>query len=478
MSHPVISHHRAWLRSVSRLSMKRRLGMKESGLHGNRGCCKKGRQSNETEEFNKGSGEKGGSTEGPVSTTVPKIVNTARPELSTASPDVEDSVVEPRTPPTTTSIFDDEDITMDQTLIKMKEEKAKEKVEDSSRPTRSTLTLKPLPTIDLKDKGKSVLEEPEPAKKMTRSDFDAAQIARDAEIARQLQVNLQAKASFNRKKERSIQLKKQQSSWLKQLLLKENSELHKDLLRLELKAKSFEEIKGMYERQKKSVQDFVPIGSAKEEELIKKTNEKATDEDSSNKEKVLEEPDSTKVKFKQEGHEDSTRKRPGRRLKMKATKKSKRQKTDSDLEEEEQLKAFLMIVPDEEGIIDYEVLEKRSDGSSRWIKTFSEMVTRFDRLDLEELYNLVMKRFETTTPEGVDLDLYENCGVHTLILEDGTEIHMLAERKYPLTKETLERMLSLRLVAGTASEDAYTLLRFIQKQIDEHGSHDGGEKDL
>ncbi|GJX32140.1 hypothetical protein Tco_0241995 [Tanacetum coccineum] len=198
-------------------------------------------------------------------------------------------------------------------------------------------------------------------------------------------------------------------------------------------------------------------------------------------------------------------KRPGRRLKMKATKKSKRQKTDSDLEEEEQLKSFLMIVLDEEEIIDYEVLEKRfpiinweskfyefdrhgaeciyyrifrSDGSSRWIKTFSKMETRFNRLDLEELYNLVMKRFDTTTPEGVDLDLYENCGVHTLILEDGTEIYMLAERKYPLTKETLERMLSLRLVAGTASEDAYTLLRFIQKQIDEHGSHDGGEKDL
>ncbi|GJY62559.1 hypothetical protein Tco_0463216 [Tanacetum coccineum] len=291
----------------------------------------------------------------------------------------------------------------------------------------------------------------------------------------------------------------------------------------------------MYERQKKFVQDFVPIDFAKEEELIKKMNEKATDEDTSNKEKVLEEPDSTKVKVKQEGHEDSTRKRPGRRLKMKATKKSKRQKTDSDLEEEEQLKAFLMIVPDEEGIIDYEVLEKRfpvinweskfyefdrhgaeciyyrifrSDGSSKWIKTFSEMVTRFDRLDLEELYNLVMKRFETTTLEGVDLvlwgdlrtmfdanaedklwqnqerwnlkswDLYENCGVYTLILEDGTEIYMLAERKYPLIKETLERMLSLRLVAGTASEDAYTLLRFIQKQIDENGSHDGGEKDL
>ncbi|GJY76010.1 hypothetical protein Tco_0481126 [Tanacetum coccineum] len=69
-------------------------------------------------------------------------------------------------------------------------------------------------------------------------------------------------------------------------------------------------------------------------------------------------------------------------------------------------------------------------------------------------------------------DFYENCGVHTLILEDGTEIHMLAERKYPLIKETLERMISLTLVTETASEDASTLLRFIQKQIDEYGSHD------
>ncbi|GJW94114.1 hypothetical protein Tco_0173786 [Tanacetum coccineum] len=162
----------------------------------------------------------------------------------------------------------------------------------------------------------------------------------------------------------------------------------------------------MYERQKKSVQDFVPIGSAKEEELIKKMNEKETGEDTSTKEKVLEEPNSTKVEVKQEGHKDNTKKRLGRRLKMKATKKSKRRKTDSDLEEEEQLKAFLMIVPDEEGIIDYETPEKRSDGSSRWIKTFSEMVTRFDMLDLEELYNMVMKRFETTTLEGVDLVLW------------------------------------------------------------------------
>ncbi|GJR22793.1 hypothetical protein Tco_0971320 [Tanacetum coccineum] len=129
---------------------------------------KEGRQSNETEELNKGSGEKGGSTEELVSTAVPKAVSSTRPD----------------------------------TLIKMKKGKAKEKgvsfkdIEDSSRPARSILSLKPLPTIDPKDKGKSVLEEPEPAKKMTRSDFDAAQIAAIAETYDEVQAGIDADALF------------------------------------------------------------------------------------------------------------------------------------------------------------------------------------------------------------------------------------------------------------------------------------------
>nr|GFB96433.1 hypothetical protein [Tanacetum cinerariifolium] len=63
-------------------------------------------------------------------------------------------------------------------------------------------------------------------------------------------------------------------------------------------------------------------------------------DDAVDKEKVLKEPDSTKIEVKQEGDEESIMKRPGRRLKIKATRKSKRQKTDSDLKEEEHLKTF------------------------------------------------------------------------------------------------------------------------------------------
>ncbi|GJW35138.1 hypothetical protein Tco_0058058 [Tanacetum coccineum] len=160
-----------------------------------------------------------------------------------------------------------------------------------------------------------------------------------------------------------------------------------------------------------------------DERLIQKINKKVA---GVHEEKVLEEPDSTKVEVKQEGNKENTRKRPGRRLKMKATKKSRMQKTDFDLKEEEHLKTFMIYFGQRRRNNNYE-------------------------------------RFKSTTPEGVDLVLWgrfkdNNCGVHTLTLEDGTEIHMLAERKYPLIKETLERTMSLKLIAESASESAYNLL--------------------
>ncbi|GJU41616.1 hypothetical protein Tco_1194573 [Tanacetum coccineum] len=180
----------------------------------------------------------------------------------------------------------------------------------------------------------------------------------------------------------------------------------------------------------------------------------------------------------------------GRRLKMKATKKSKRQKTDSDLEEEEQLRASLKIVPDEEGEIDYEVL-----GTRYPIVNWESVFYHTDRYGVPHDYYrvLVMHRFSTTTPEGIDLVLwgdfrimfeeianddiwktqekwiikswtfYENYKVHILALEDGTEIHMLVERRYPLIRETLERMMELRLTAESEGEAVLDLLRFIQK---------------
>ncbi|GJY54814.1 hypothetical protein Tco_0446478, partial [Tanacetum coccineum] len=101
----------------------------------------------------KGSGEKGGSNVDQVST--------ARPEVSAASVHVNVSVATLSTPPTTTTtIFGDEDLTIAQTLVKMRSEKAKEKEkgvvliyeEEPPRLNKSTTTLQPLPLIDPKDK--------------------------------------------------------------------------------------------------------------------------------------------------------------------------------------------------------------------------------------------------------------------------------------------------------------------------------------
>ncbi|GKE26413.1 hypothetical protein Tco_1441797, partial [Tanacetum coccineum] len=101
----------------------------------------------------------------------------------------------PRTPPTTTTVFDNKDVTMAmaQTLIKMKKEKAKEKgvviknIKDSSRPVRSITTLQPLPTIDPKDKDKGILQETESMEKTKKKVQSDAQIEKDAKVALRLQ---------------------------------------------------------------------------------------------------------------------------------------------------------------------------------------------------------------------------------------------------------------------------------------------------
>ncbi|GJS10974.1 hypothetical protein Tco_0367770 [Tanacetum coccineum] len=115
-------------------------------------------------------------------------VNTATTGVSAASASVTTagvsiSTAEPRTPlTTTTTAFEDEDLTIVQTLVKMRSEKAKEKgvafrdVEESARLT----TI--LPTIDPKDKGKGIMQEPEKPPKNPRK----AQIQMDEELAMRL----------------------------------------------------------------------------------------------------------------------------------------------------------------------------------------------------------------------------------------------------------------------------------------------------
>ncbi|GKB79346.1 hypothetical protein Tco_0946241 [Tanacetum coccineum] len=81
-----------------------------------------------------------------------------------------------------------------------------------------------------------------------------------------------------------------------------------------------------------------------------------------------------------------------------------------------------------------------ADASLKNYKIFSEMLDDFDRQDVMDLYRLVQ---EST----------------------GVAIHMMIEKKYPLTQEMLSRMLSGRLEVDHESEMSYELLRFIRSQL-------------
>ncbi|GJY37453.1 hypothetical protein Tco_0422831, partial [Tanacetum coccineum] len=92
----------------------------------------------------------------------------------------------------------------------------------------------------------------------------------------------------------------------------------------------------------------------------------------------------------------------------------------------------------------------RGDGSSKNYKIMSEMLYNFNRQDIMELYRLAKK------------DL---CGGSHLLMQNGIAIHMLTEKKYPLSQEMISKMLSKRLEVDHESTQAYELLKFIRSQV-------------
>ncbi|GKB15765.1 hypothetical protein Tco_0849688 [Tanacetum coccineum] len=112
----------------------------------------------------------------------------------------------------------------------------------------------------------------------------------------------------------------------------------------ELKIKKFEEVQALYEKIKRSDEDFISIGSAEDERLIKRMNEKGVD---SSKSEVIKE---------ESKEEEGTKKRKGGHIKMIARKKARKQ---SDVESEDEHKKCLKIVTFE-SIFDSEIMEKKS----------------------------------------------------------------------------------------------------------------------
>ncbi|GKE90592.1 hypothetical protein Tco_1571687, partial [Tanacetum coccineum] len=221
----------------------------------------------------------------------------------------------------------------------------------------------------------------------------------------------------------------------------------------QLKSKSFEEIQVLYENHKKSIQDFVPIGYEEDERQVQMMNDQGT---KSSKEKKL---DTVKVEPKVE---EVPKKRKGGHIKTIARKKPRSLKdVDSD---DEHMRCLKII--DADNTIDSEVMETKSliaelhkvsspEGDYLVVYKTNGSFRAFNYLMEEDLKIMMESSIEGNeqsdfwidqqTWEIVTWKLYKACGVYILELKDRAVIHMLVERRYPLSKDLLQRMLDIGL---------------------------------
>ncbi|GJW96839.1 hypothetical protein Tco_0178647, partial [Tanacetum coccineum] len=281
-----------------------------------------------------------------------------------------------------------------------------------------------------------------------------------------------------------------------------------------LKSRKFEDIQALYEKIKRFNEHFISTGSAKDERLIKKMNEKRG---GLSKSEVIKEDTKEEVKDEDKDEESTRKRKLGTRKKMKSRKRRYIQHTSEDDtdKENDELRLCLKIAQDEEKEVDYEVLDKkypiidwktqnygtkpqldeaktnkeinlnvvtRSNGQKRHFSVLTSVLSIFDREDLNAVYQLVMNKYQDEMPEGfervlwgdlmvlfnpdeqdefwnsqhewkiISWKLHSSSGVHTLMTNEGVVIHMLTEKKYPLKKEILVQMLNLRL---ESEEESY-----------------------
>ncbi|GJW92177.1 putative ribonuclease H-like domain-containing protein, partial [Tanacetum coccineum] len=440
-----------------------------------------------TDKQNEGTDKKNDGTDKQDGGTDSTKVSTDRQGEGTADQDEGKSVTQTPTstptPTTPTPIVFGDDETIAQVLIIMSQNKEKLKENEKGveirnvketerqRPTstRSILTLRPLPKIDPKDKGKKRIEEEDKSdtesEGITEAEKKFKQLADDEEVARKARLNadkilaeelqkeerekftIEQRAKFlhdtiaaqrkflaqqrseaiRNKPPTRNQLRNQMMTYLKHVGGKKHSEL---------KTKTFEEIQVLYERLKRQDQNFVAIGSAEDERQIKEMNEESKDPEKKRlKKRVVNEEDTAKVPAKQEATEQGTKKRKSGHVKMIARKRPRPQPDDDS--DDEHRKCLRIITF--ESTIDSEIMETKSfiarlhkvsspdgnylvvyrvNGHFRAFNYLMEVLHIFDRHDLFHLYDLVMKQYSEITPEDIELILW---GDLKIMMESSTK---------------------------------------------------------
>ncbi|GJS44580.1 hypothetical protein Tco_0594701 [Tanacetum coccineum] len=479
---PVITHHKAWMKSVSlqqRLAGKRSLKETEDAqdVGRTRDVVDKEKENAEdllsTEDVLSTAQQKVSTDKEKVSTDRP-IVSTDKEKVSTdkekdstdelnestddqiegtneQNKGIDDhteggSATQTTQTPTSTIFGDDE--TIAQVLLNMSQAKAvsreKEKEEDESESESNGIP-------EAEKKFKQLASDEEMARKVQEEwegEEERKRLAEEEATNDALIKNyddIKARIEADRLLAEKLQEEKREQFTIEEIakflhdtidaqrkfLAQQRSEYQKQTTYKESIEKSNDDLLEAYE-------DFISIGSAEDERLIKKINEKEID--SSKNETVKEE----------------------------------------DKEEEDG---------------DYLVIY-RANGNFRAFNYLIEVLHIFDRQDLFHLYDLIREQYSEVTLDGFVLilwgdlkimmesstkgnvqsdfwsgqqdwkiitwRLYESCGVCILEFKDGIVIHMLVERRYPLSKDLLQRMLDLGLEVERESFVALDLIRFIK----------------
>ncbi|GKA88011.1 hypothetical protein Tco_0809775 [Tanacetum coccineum] len=324
-------------------------------------------------------------------------------------------------------------------------------VSTASPPKVSTVIPHMYTRRSAEDKGKAIMEEPATPKKVKKR--TQVQLSMDEELVRKMEE--EERISFNAEHEaRALQQEEEERLNLEaarklqrqldqrqenrpvsiaqarrnMITYMKNQEGYKESY---FKKMSYDDIRPIFERVWDHVNTFIPIGSEVEKDSSKpseRENSKIVEEEKVEEENVN--PDPVLIEKKAVGIRRKTlaRRRASDKQGQDSSKRQKKEKETADYEEgKDELRRWLTVVPDEEAIVDLEVLHTkfpivdwesqslgnmhvykiiRADGNTSYHKTFDSMLKSFDRHDLEVLHRLVMERFQDNTPEGYNLMLW------------------------------------------------------------------------
>ncbi|GJV78362.1 hypothetical protein Tco_1509946 [Tanacetum coccineum] len=361
------------------------------------------------------------------------------------------------------------------------------------QPTQGTDTQ----GTDPKDKGKGILVEEPKKKKMTLQQIRALETTNDEEVARKIQAEWDAEEE--RKRFEELKKTKPKTTLRKPTSLAQERNQMMSFLKGQgyknLQKLKYPQMKELYDKVQASIKDsfkdFIPMDSEKEREMLKERDAKRLLR--KRKATISEEQPSKKPKLRTETIDELRN-----YLRVVDFEKS--------VHDKESLEGISMITelqvidsPDGEYLIIH-----RENNHFRAFDTLWEILHVLDRQDLYHLYRVVDDYYEHIPPTGLGLMLlgdlniiwetaessdddfwkdqeeweiirwrfHESSGVHTLEIEDGTMIHMLAERRYPLSRRILMiRMLDHGMEVEDETETAITLIHLFILWTTEDGDN-------